>query len=197
MKLHEAFCDAEGTMNLQQIVELATALPEAIKAVPVDQLTKLLPALKQIVEAARGASPEAAEAVTPPAEGQPAADEETPAVEEVEDEMTSEEEAKKKEEEEKKFSDSVNTAVAKQLESAVKTRLAIIDKAREFVQDGYEFADKSADQIMRDALAADSDTKFEDSELPVAFKLLRRRDSQYKDFGDAADVFETLKNQEI
>ena len=188
VKLHKAFLDAEGALNLQQVAELAAALPEAIKAVPVNELPKLLAPMQKIIELAKTVGVEAPAEEEVPA---PVGDEGTPApVEKVEDEDP----AAKKEEEEKKFADSVAAAV----ETAVKARLAIVDKAREFLPADYAFADSAPDKIMRDALATDTDTKFEDAELPVAFKLLKKRDSQYKQFGDSnADPFDSLKGKEI
>ena len=181
MKLHKAFLDADGALNLQQVAELAAALPEAIKAVPVNELPKLLAPMQKIIELAKTVAPE---------EATPAPVEDEDPVEKVEDEDP----AAKEEEEEKKFADSVAAAV----ETAVKARLAIVDKAREFLPADYAFADSAPDKIMRDALATDSDTKFEDSELPVAFKLLRKRDSKYQQFGDSdADPFDSLKGKEI
>jgi len=63
-KLHEAFCDDAGKPNLQQIIALVTALPEAIKSVPVDQLAKLVPVLNKVLESAGAGS------VTPQADPQ-------------------------------------------------------------------------------------------------------------------------------
>lgn len=187
MALHKAFLDADGALNLQQVAELAAALPEAIKAVPVNELPKLLAPMQKIIELAKTVAPETAPEEETPA---PAPVEDEDPVEEVEDEDP----AAKEEEEEKKFADSVAAAV----ETAVKARLAIVDKAREFLPADYAFADSAPDKIMRDALATDSDTKFEDSELPVAFKLLRKRDSKYQQFGDSdADPFDSLKGKEI
>lgn len=187
MKLHRAFLDADGALNLQQVAELSAAWPELIKTIPINELPKILAPLQKAVELAKTAAPEAAPEEETPA---PVEDEETPApVEKVEDE-----DPIAKEEEEKRFSDSVAAAV----ETAVKARLAIVDKAREFLSADYAFADSAPDKIMRDALATDSDIKFEDSELPVAFKLLRKRDSKYQQFGDAnADPFDSLKGKEI
>lgn len=184
VKLHKAFLDAEGALNLQQVAELAAALPEAIKAVPVNELPKLLAPMQKIIELAKTVGVEA-----PAEEEAPAPVEDEDPVEKVEDEDPA-----AKEEEEKKFADSVAAAV----ETAVKVRLAIVDKAREFLPADYAFADSAPDKIMRDALATDTDTKFEDAELPVAFKLLKKRDSQYKQFGDSnADPFDSLKGKEI
>lgn len=161
-KLHSAFIDADGAMNLQQIVELAAALPEAIKAVPVDQLNDLLPALQQIVEAAKG--------VLPPEETSPT-EEETPA-----EEMTDESMGEKK----PGFTDA---DVKKFTDEAVKKHASVIDKAREFVDETYVFTGKSTGEIMRDALATQSQDKFSDAELDLAFKLLKKN-TNYQNFGD-------------
>lgn len=166
-KIHKAFQDAEGNLNLQQVVEMAVELPEAIKAVPVDQLAALVEPLKAIIEAARaaGVEPEVEE----PAEPMEATDED------------------EDDEDKPKFSDA---AVAKLVKSAtataVKRHATVIDKAREFLPDGYQFVDKDTVQIMRDALATQSAEKFADAELDLAFKLLKPAPANYRNFGDAA-----------
>lgn len=175
-KIHKAFQDAEGQLSLQQIVELAAALPEAIKSVPVDQLQDLIPALQQIIEAAKGVMPEEPKAEET-AEETPAVDEEKP-------------------EEEKKpgFSDA---DVKGFVDEAVKLHAQVIDKARQFVDDKYSFIGKTTDQIMRDALATENSVKFTDQELPLAFKLLKKSGS-YKKFGDqAVNKFDALKDKEL
>ncbi len=203
MKLHKAFCDAEGAMNLQQIVELSTALPEAIKAVPVDQLTKLLPALQKIVEAAN--------AVAAPVEG------------EGEGEMTDEEKAEK---EKLAAADAENAALAEKeklaaadagteeerdkpsfsdadmkaaTDKAIKAHAATIEKARNFLPETYAFADKSTADIMRDTLATVESEKFADNELVLAFKLLKKSAASYKQFGDSGQQsgFSKLKDKEL
>jgi hypothetical protein len=174
-KKGKAFFDAEGQVNLEQIVEIATALPEAIKKVPVDQLKKIMPSLQQIMMYAKeqGAVEEA------PAEG--------------EEDMTDEEAAAKKEapaaEEDKpkeNFADSkaFKDAVASAVKGEVKRYAQVVTKARNFLDADYDFSDKSANQVMADSLATQSTDKFEDSELPVAFKLLRKPNTDYSQFGD-------------
>lgn len=186
-KLHKAFIDAEGAMNLQQIVELATALPEAIKSVPVDQLQELLPALQQIVEAAKGVLPAADEEIDEEETMRlPAGDEDTAT----------------KEEEEKKFSDAVAKAASKKADEftdkAIKQHATIIEKARSFLSDEYVFSDKNTVQIMRDALATETSESFADSELPLAFKMLKKPDANYKEFGDTkTNDLDKLKDKEI
>ena len=181
-KKGKAFFDAEGQVNLEQIVEIATALPEAIKKVPVDQLKKIMPSLQQIMSYAKeqGAMP----------------------AEETEDEMpkeelTDEEAAAKKEAEGKEgdkpkenfadskaFRDAVEAKSKKFADAEVKRYAQVVTKARNFLDADYDFSDKTANQVMADALGTQSTDKFEDSELPVAFKLLRKPNTDYSQFGD-------------
>jgi len=175
MPLHKAFLDADGNLNLQQVAELAAALPEAIKAVPVSELPKLLEPMRKIVELAKAQSPEA----PPPTESAESPPEET------QDTAPEEEE-----DPEAKFADSVRSAVGE--------HMGVVSKAREFLPAEYDYVTRSIQQIMRDTLATDSRTQFTDSELPIAFKLLRKRDSNYQNFGDqSSDKFAALKDMEL
>jgi len=180
-KKEKAFFDAEGQVNLEQVVEIATALPEAIKKVPVDQLVKLMPAMQEIMAYAKeqGAVEEA------PAEGM------------EDEELTDEEAAAKKEaevaEEDKpkeQFADSkaFKDAVASAVKGEVKRYAEVVTKARNFFDADYDFSDKSANRVMADSLSTQSTDKFEDSELPVAFKLLRKSNTDYSHFGDSKPV---------
>jgi hypothetical protein len=184
-KLHKAFLDAEGSLSLSQIVELAAGLPEAIKNVPADKLAELLPALQEVMAAATAAGVEA-----------PGAD---PVVEEL-PVMTDEDADKLMDESadaaggdpvkvtdsarkvlRKKFADKMAVAIGE----AVKVHASVIDKARTILPETYSFADKSTAQLMRDALAVEHGSqKFADAELSVAFKLLKKSGGEYKTFGD-------------
>lgn len=187
-KLHKAFTDENGAMNLQQIVELSTALPEAIKSVPVDQLQKLLPALQQIVEAAKGVMPE-----EKPAEGDKTVDLPEPPVNAEDEDMPA-----KKDEEEKApgFSDA---DLKKFADKQVKRHTAVIDKARTILPGEYAYADKSTEQIMRDVLKeVQPSESFADEELDLAFKLAKPAPATYKDFGDQKpDGFSTIADEEL
>jgi len=184
-KKEKAFFDAEGQVNLEQVVEIATALPEAIKKVPVDQLVKLMPAMQEIMAYAKeqGAVEEA------PAEGM------------EDEELTDEEAAAKKEAEgaeedkpkenfadSKAFKDAVEAKSRKFADSEVKRYAQVVTKARNFLDADYDFSGKSANKVMADSLATQSTDKFEDSELPVAFKLLRKSNTDYSQFGDSKPV---------
>lgn len=184
-KLHKAFCDAEGALSLAQIVELAAGLPEAIKNVPADKLSELLPALQEIMAAAEAAGVESAAP--------------EPVVEEV-PVMTDEDADKLMDESadaaggdpikvtdsarkvlRKKFADKMAAAI----DGAVKTHAAVIEKARTVLPETYSFADKSTTKVMRDALAVEHGSQtFSDAELSVAFKLLKKSGGEYKTFGD-------------
>lgn len=184
-KFHKAFCDAEGSLSLSQIVELAAGLPEAIKNVPADKLAELLPALQEIMAAATAAGVEVPE-------GDPVVEEVPVMTDEDADKLMDEsvdaaggnpvkvtDSARKVLR--KKFADKLAVAV----DSAVKTHASVIDKAREILPETYSFGDKSTAQVMRDALAVEHGSqKFSDSELSVAFKLLKKSGGEYQSFGD-------------
>lgn len=168
-KLLKAFLDAEGAPNLEQIVEIAQGLPEALRKLPMDKLTEVMPQLQEIIAIAGGANgsdevDEPEEMEVEDMDGEP---------EEVEDEKP------------KSYADSTEFKDA--VAEAVKSHAAVVDKARDFLDNGYAFAGKSKEQIMRDALATEhGETQFTDAELPVAFKLLKAQGSNLKNFGDGA-----------
>lgn len=187
VKLHKAFCDAEGSLSLSQIVELAAGLPEAIKNVPADKLAELLPALQEIMAAATAAGVEVPE-------GEPVV-EEVPVMTDEEASKLVDESAGEVKGDPVKVTDSMRKVLAqkfsdatrKAVDTAVKTHTSVIDKARGILPETYSFADKSTAQVMRDALAIEHGSqKFSDSELSVAFKLLKKSGGEYKTFGDSA-----------
>ena len=188
-KLIKAFTDAEGSVSLEQIVEIATGLPEAIRKVPVDQLVKLMPAMQEIMSYAKEQGVMPAEEPEREMEGE---------------DMEGEEKEKMDEEKEgdkENFADSskFKDAVASAVKGEVKRYAEVVNKARNFVDAEYDFAGKTANAVMRDALATQSTDKFEDAELSVAFKLLRKANTDYSQFGDtkadsglASRISETL-----
>ena len=96
---------------------------------------------------------------------------------------------------EARFQDAVTKATTEQ----VATTLAIIDRARQFLPTDYKFADKTGNQIMRDAIATQhAGVRFEDAELPVAFKMLRQPETKpFADFGRGnMGKFAELKDKE-
>jgi len=188
-KLIKAFTDAEGSVSLEQIVEIATGLPEAIRKVPVDQLVKLMPAMQEIMSYAKEQGAMPAEEPETEMEGEDMEGEEKETMDEAE------------EGDKENFADSskFKDAVASAVKGEVKRYAEVVNKARNFVDAEYDFAGKTANAVMRDALATQSTDKFEDAELSVAFKLLRKANTDYSQFGDtkadsglASRISETL-----
>ena len=184
-KFHKAFCDAEGSLSLSQIVELAAGLPEAIKNVPADKLAELLPALQEVMAAATAAGVEApaSEAVV----------EDLPVMTDEEADKLMDESADAAGGDPVKVTDSARKVLRKKFADrlavaagdAVKVHATVIDKARGILPETYSFADKSTAQVMRDALAVEHGSqKFADAELSVAFKLLKKSGGEYQNFGD-------------
>lgn len=175
-KMKKVFLDADGNPNLEEIVKIAGQLPEALKKLPMDKLAEIMPILQEIVGIASASM--APEEETPPAEDmemeKPEAtdEEEKPPVEDMEMEE------KKTLTDSAEFKDALDAALARHSE--------VVDKARTFLDEGYAFKGKDTATIMRDALAVEHGTqKFDDKELDVAFKLLKKTDSKYATFGDA------------
>lgn len=178
-----AFCDAEGEMNLQAVVEIATAIPEAIKTMSLEQLQQLMPVLQEAIEAAKA--------------GGAKVEDEEPSEEDKK--KLADEEAAKKEDDEKKFSDAVAKKATEFLDAAIAERDDVVEKARLFVDESYSFKGKETKQIMRDVLALDNPgVKFADSELSVAFKLLKPKRPDYSRFGDSVSGrLSSLKGKEF
>lgn len=164
--------DKGASPTLAETVDIAVALPEAIKNMTIEELQEVLPVLQSIVNKGKEGekSVEAVEAET----DEPEAKKEKVAITDTAE-----------------FMDAVT--------KAVEAHTVVIEKARDFVDAGYSFVGKSTAQIMRDALAVEhGNQKFDDSELPVAFKLLKKTASSLKNFGDScACPFDSLKDKEL
>jgi len=188
--LHKVFKDAEGNPSMTEIVAIAQALPEALAQLPVDELAKVLPVLQEIVAksgAGGGAAAAAADEGAEAAAGEGYQPKKDPA-------MDGEGEPKKEVPvtDSKEFKD----ALTKKIDRHV----MVMDKARQFLPDDYKFAGKSTEQIMKDTVAVEhGKTVFSDSELEVAFKMMKKTQSQYRNFGDGAATgkFAQLADKEI
>lgn len=190
-KLNRAFTDEDGVMNLQQVVEMAMSLPEAIKSVPVDKLAELVAPLAAIIEAAKaaGVMPEVEKELGEPVEGEEAVA--------VEDEADPKEVVA--DEDKPKFSDKAVVKLTRDFaDKAIKEHAYVIEKARDFLPAEYKFADKTTEQIRRDVIATQTTEKFSDSELVLAFKLVKPAAADYSKFGDSKEVtFTNLKDKEL
>lgn len=178
----KAFRDEEAGITVDQIAELAKSLPEALKNAPVDKLQEMWPALMELIEISKAAGVEMPELAAAVEGDAPAGDpEKTPAADE--DKPSDEEKDKVKVTDSKAFKDAVQKATDK----AIARHSEVIEKARGFLDDTYSFSGKTTAAIIRDALATEHGAqKFEDGELDLAFKMLRKSSSQYQQFGDSA-----------
>ena len=176
MGVKKMFYDENGEISLEQVVEIATNLPEAIKKVPVDRLSELMAPMMEINSYMKeqGAMPA-----------------EEPVEDENPEEDYEDKEDKENFQDSKAFKDAVDKAAekkARKLADSERKRYAgVMAKAKDFLDADYDFADKSTEQIMRDALATQyGEQDFEDAELPTAFKLLKKPAPDYSRFGDSA-----------
>lgn len=183
-KLHQAFTDENGEVNIEEVVAIATELPEALRRMPLDQLRELIPLLQAAVKGADATVVEqGGESVI--GESAPVTDEDDPA---------------KKAEAEKKFEDAVAKRAQKFADEAVQRHVNVMERARDFLDSEYTFAGKTTAQIMRDAIATQSTDTFEDSELPLAFKMLRKTTNPaMRNFGDkgAENRWSEFGNREV
>jgi len=183
--MKKMFHDEDGQLNMQQIVEAVTALPEVIKSVPLDKLQEIMPAVNELVAAANAAGVE----IEPEGESEEMPEEKPE--EPIEDE---EPEEKISVTDSAEFKD----ALAKGIGEAVKRHGEVIEKAKSFVDESYDFTGKKTCQIMRDALATQhGKQEFSDEELSIAFKMLKKT-SDYTNFADKkVGSFEKLKDKEL
>jgi len=180
-KLHKSFLDAEGSVNLEQIVEVATQLPDAIRKVPIEELTKLIPAMMEIMSYAKEQGIEVEDEDMD--KEKEMSDEEKQKMADMDKEKMADADKETDEEKEKKFSDAVSVKAKSFADAEVKKFSSVINKARQFVDEDFDFTDKNSNDVMRAALNTQSTEKFEDAELSVAFKLLRKS-ADYTKFGD-------------
>lgn len=202
-----SFIDSAGAPNMQEIVDMTIALPDAIKAMPIDELKKLAPKLQAIIaNAGIGEKPadESDEEIMDE-DGEKTVEstdedgEKTEITDEGDEVETTDEDA----EGDKiavKDSAEFKDALAKAVDAKLKEHTDVIVKARDFVDEKYSFKGKSTNQIMRDALAVEHGTQsFADNELPVAFKLLKPSSGQYANFKDGGNQtkLSALKDKEL
>ncbi len=166
------FLDDDGAVSMERVAQAVSELPDAIKTVDMSMIADIIPALEALIEAARGVLPEE--------------------MEDEEAEETTDEEAETMDCEAtdgKDFSDSAEfkDAVNAAADQKVKLHAGVMQKAKDFLDAGYDYSEKSADDIMRDALATEHDQEFEDSELSVAFKMLKKAPSDLTNFGDSKE----------
>ena len=181
------FVDADGAPNLEEIVSLATEIPELLKKLPADELLKVIPVLQEIKSKADNA-------LDPDNDGDAGGDEDgdgdgkTMEMEDTDDETETMDEEKDDMEDEDGTEDDEkkNVTDAAMIQAAVKEHAQVTEKARAFLGTSYKFSEKTSSQIMRDVLKKEFPKEsFTDSELAVAFKTLRPKGTDLSKFGDA------------
>lgn len=185
MTYHKAFVDEEGQVSLEQVVEIATSLPEAIKMLSLEDLQKVMPSMQGIIDMAK-------------VKEIPKEDEESEEKKEIETKDEEMEEKDKPKFSDADFKDALEKKSKEFADEAIKEYAEVIDKARNFLDESYDFKGKTTVEIMKDALSTESTSKFSDAELPMAFKLLKKT-AEYKQFGDNKSVhpLDEIANKEL
>ena len=112
---------------------------------------------------------------------------------------------------EKKFEDAKNTAISKFMDSKAfkdamlnygNERASIVAKAKNFLDEKFDFKDKTNEAIMSAVVAAEyPNESFKDAEIGVAFKLLKEREqvaqTQMVDFKDAKENIKKVFDEEM
>lgn len=112
---------------------------------------------------------------------------------------------------EKKFEDAKNTAISKFMDSKAfkdamlnygNERSSIVAKAKNFLDEKFDFKDKTNEAIMSTVVAAEyPNESFKDAEIGVAFKLLKEREqtaqTQMVDFKDAKENIKKVFDEEM
>ena len=112
---------------------------------------------------------------------------------------------------EKKFEDAKNTAITKFMDSKAfkdamlnygNERASIVTKAKNFLDEKFDFKDKTNEAIMSAVVAAEyPNESFKDAEIGVAFKLLKEREqvaqAQMVDFKDAKENIKKVFDEEM
>lgn len=112
---------------------------------------------------------------------------------------------------EKKFEDAKNTAITKFMDSKAfkdamlnygNERASIVTKAKNFLDEKFDFKDKTNEAIMSAVVAAEyPNESFKDAEIGVAFKLLKEREqtaqTQMVDFKDTKENIRKVFDEEM
>ena len=112
---------------------------------------------------------------------------------------------------EKKFEDAKNTAITKFMDSKVfkdamlnygNERASIVAKAKNFLDEKFDFKDKTNEAIMSAVVAAEYPNEtFKDAEIGVAFKLLKEKEqtvqAQMVDFKDTKENMMKIFEEEM
>ena len=213
MKFKFKFADEEGSMNLEELSQLIHELPSAIADMDVEKAKAFLISLKKLYDEVLADREDVkkeieVEEVVESADEAPESEKVDSTDSEIEEEEFVDEDLSEDEKEIVKVTgadsranlDSITSFIDSRVQLAAKDHAMAVAKGREFLSESYSFADKSANQIKRDAIATMRTEKFADGvQLDTAFLMLEKK-SAYANFSDAGiddvDVLHELKDQE-
>jgi len=173
----KAFIDAEG-FSAKRLLGLLKQIQDNIENLDGAEFKKVISAIEKAVGIAEGAT-----------EGELEGDDLEPDVEPMTDpEMVLDADPEKKDEEkvmdmkDAKFVDAVTVAAT----AIAKEHVAVIAKAKTILPETFDFADKTPNELMVACLKEDGhEDEFKDSDLALAFKMIKPVEDKYKNFGDA------------
>ncbi len=162
--------DKKADITLSDVSDIMAALPDAMQGMSIEKLKEVVPYLKEMMTVAE------------PVEDEDY-DEDKKDVEDSDDDdkddKDEKDEKKSVKDEKKATADGITLFdkdhLRKFVDSTIQERDGIIERARKFVDSTYVFGGKSNKDIITDVLKLEGeDVKdFKDSELEVAFKLLK------------------------
>ncbi len=212
LKFKGIFKDVENeSVNMEAVVEIVNQLPEAIKKLPVDKLQEIAPMLKEIMSLAK-----VGDISEEDQEKMDGLEEENKTLKEDAAETVKEVEAKDKKivglesdlagfagkekmTDSTAFKDAVKAAAKTLTQTRMRDYSGVVEKAKLFVDEGFDFAGKTPCEIMDAAVSAHigDDHGFKDEQLETAFAVLKKS-ADYKKFGDKSnDKWDTAKEKEI
>jgi len=188
----EKVVDEDDRDNLTDLAKLIRDIPDAIKALPRDELEKALPMLKEIIlRSRRDGEKEEVELIEDEDKDK---DKDKEEMKDTKDEFKEKEEIKDTDHERReKMADSAfyKNSLRKAVSDAVSHDRSVTSKAREFLGDSYSFNGKSTLQIMREVVKQERPREnFSDSELPLIFKWMQKTNSKLESFGDSVNSSE-------
>lgn len=200
------FKDEDGTINIAKVSEIVNKLPSIFSELDLEEVKKLIPVMQEAMAKVGVISEDVMEEpVVEPTIEEPVMDEiptEEPMMDAEAPMPTEEVKAEEVPVEEPKDNFMDSQVFKDAVRNMANYRVATILKAKEFLDSDYKFEDKCTTQIMKDAIEkVNSDIKFEDSEIPTAFKMLKfemKKVETYKSFGDSkVSKWQDLKTKEI
>lgn len=192
-KMKNIFKDANGDFTLSAVTQMAEELPALMQDMPVEDLKKV----KTLFDKIKGGVDAKMTEESPETMDEEVMEEE---VKEENPEMMDEDMEEEKKDE-KPFTDSkeFSDAVDARASELAAEKMAVVDKARDFLPKEYNFSDSSTKKIMEDSVKTEFPGEtFKDSELSTAFKMMRKPENKdFSKFVDSSKHFDSAKIGEM